>query len=198
VTQVPNSSLVPPSGHHFVDHSTGAPIRIEGTSREDVAQKVLQHRLTNRRPPGNPLEEYDAYVCGTWPHFCRDTDPQPIPGISNARPHLSLRVSTWLAGFVRSAARDVGVRQTEAERRAMICAECPRNLPYESGCGSCMDAIARLSFIWLHDRKTASDTHVKACDITGQHNRCAVHAAVLPELTAEQRAALPSNCWRAG
>ena len=63
------------------------PMRVEGDSFEDVAKKTLQHRLQNGRAPGNPGAEIIDYVCGTWPHVCRDDAPAPIPAsVSSAQP----------------------------------------------------------------------------------------------------------------
>jgi hypothetical protein len=194
VSLVPNTSLVPPGGHHFVDHSTGVPVRIEGHSTEDVAKKILQFRLANEKAPGNPLAEVVSYVCGSWPHFCRESDPQPaFAPKTNSKAHISIRVATWMARFIRFAQADRGVHPSEAERRAAICAQCPKNVRFESGCGACQDSISRLAFIWKRDRATAYDRQLGACDVTSQHNGCAVFAEKLPPTDT---ADLPANCWR--
>lgn len=192
----PNTSVVPPQGYHFVDRSTGTPVRIEGTDFDDVARRVLEHRLANHRPTGNPLAELFEYICTTWPHFCHDSERDVVKPTGNMSDHISTRVVNWLSAFVRFAYNDAGVSQSEAERRAIVCAQCPYNVSYQSGCGSCMDSISRLSFVFRRDRRTASDHLLGGCRITSQHNQSAVWAAKLPETDQTAQSLLPSNCWR--
>jgi hypothetical protein len=185
--------LVPPGGHHFVDHSTGVAVRIEGASTEDVAKKVLEFRLSNQKAPGNPLLEVSNFICESWPHFCRETDPKPAAAVVGGKAHISIRVATWMAAFIRFAQADRGVHQSTAERRAAICAQCPKNVSFSSGCGACQDSIKRLAFVWKRDRETAYDEQLGACSLTDQHNGCAVFAEKLPPTETES---LPAHCWR--
>lgn len=193
---VPHSSVIPPGGYHLIDNSTGVPVRIEGTSPEDVAKKVLEFRLSNQKAPGNPLQEVNDFICSSWPHFCRETNPGEQVAIprSRSRIHISTRVATWMAAFIRGFQRDPGVHPSVAERRAVICAQCPKNVSFASGCGACQDSIARLSFIWKRDRATAMDKQLGACEVTSQHNGCAVWAEKLPPVDATDE--LPGFCWR--
>jgi hypothetical protein len=197
VSLVPSKSVVPPGGHHFVDHSTGVAVRIEGTSTEDVAKKLLEFRLGNQKAPGNPLKEVTEYVCGSWPHFCQEDEPVRALTIGHPekpKTHISIRVMTWMASFVRFAQKDPGVHPSVAERRAMICANCSRNVSFQSGCGACQDNISRLAFVWKRDRSTASDKQLGACAVLGQHNGAAVWAEKLPPVESPED--LPANCWR--
>lgn len=197
MTLIPNNAVVPPDGYHFVDTSTGFAVRIDGSSYEDVAQKVLEHRMANNKAPGNPLQEVSDYVCNTHPHFCKETDPLPATSTpSTDRPHISTRVATWLSSFIKYAQGDRGAHPYVAEQRAETCVNCPKNVPFSSGCGTCQDAISRLSFVWLRDRKTGFDNRLLACDQLSQLNKCAVWSEKLPPITDDQRKALPGQCWR--
>lgn len=101
-----------------------------------------------------------------------------------------------MAAFVRQAMGDPGVSRQVSEQRAMICSQCPKNVALTSGCGACQESISRLAFVWKRDRSTSQDHALGACDITSQHNGCAVLAAKLPEMTEGEQEQLPANCWR--
>lgn len=193
---VPNTAVVPPGGFHFVDRSSGVEIRFEGTSDQDVATQVLTFRTRNNLPPGNPLQEYRDYVCGTWPHVCTNSDPAPLaPTIPNGREHISKRVAAWMANFIRNFRAGDLVSPAEAERRAAVCAACPRNVPWNAtGCGACIESVSRLAFVYKANRQTPYDRELRACDETGQHNETAIWAKALPPLTPG--ASLPTQCWR--
>lgn len=193
---VPKSSLVPPGGWHFVDRSTALPHRVEGTSFEDVALRVLQFRVTNNLEPGNPSKEVSDYICGTWPHFCTSS---PAPHPAKGSMPFSNRVSGWLGRFFTSSKNDPGVPQEEAERRAAICAACPQNRDYtKGGCGPCIDGIRRLSFVWLRNRKTKHDAALGACNVFGHPNAVAVQAADLNPTKQLETGSdhQPEDCWR--
>lgn len=193
---VPITSVVPPDGFHFVDHSTGVSVKVTGDNLDDVASKVLIHRLANGKAPGNPAQELIDYVCGTWPHFCRETDPAIIrPNPAAAAPSLATRCATWIADFYARYKADAGVSGNETQRRADICAGCPQNKEIV-GCGSCVSNVQRLFFVWRRDRALSREKELQACDIIGQHNGCAALAAQLPPLDDETKARLPELCWR--
>lgn len=185
-----------PGGYHFVDTTGGLPVRIEGTSYLDVAEKVLKHRLSNGRAPGDPMRELVEYVCRSHPVICKETNPQPIPPSGKA-PRLSLatKVSEWFASFFTSARTDPGIPFSETERRAAICSRCRYN-EHISGCGSCIANIDRLFFVWRRDRPVAYERELGGCTVLGQHNAAATLSSRLPDLPPESRAQLPENCWR--
>ena len=193
----PKQSIIPPEGHHYVDTTTGTAVRIEGHSYEDVAEKVLRHRLQNRVPPGNALQDVYNYVCSTWPHFCTQDEASPRKS-ANLPEHISRRTATWTGAFARTTGVDRGVSQQEAERRAAICAACPKNVRYELGvsCQSCVATTNQLSFVYRHGRSTSQDVALQACDVTSQHNRTAVWSTQLPALSETESNQLPENCWR--
>jgi hypothetical protein len=176
VSLVPKSAAVPPGGWHFIDHSTGVPVRLDGESFADVAERVLKHRLANNVPPGNPAGELAAAICGPFPHFCEEQHAGHTPLVSERAP-LSRRVMAWIAVFFRTQADDPGEPQNVADDRAAVCAACPQNKDFSrGGCPSCLDSVKRLSFVWRRDRTTPLDSKLHACDVTGQHNQTAVWA----------------------
>lgn len=195
MTLIPKTSVVPPGGFHFVDETGAVPVRIEGYDAEDVAAKTLKHRLAANLPPGNPLEEYRTWLCKTWPHFCVDTQPPEIGTTLVGGEHISKRVSAWMAMFFRGGYSRGLVPDREANRRAQICSQCPRNVRYnETGCGACLENIERLSFVYKANRQTEFDPLLAACQETAQHNASAIWAATLPPLPPAVQ--LPVKCWR--
>lgn len=192
----PISSIVPPGGFHFLERSGPTEIRIDGSSFDDVAQKVLSHRLANGYPPGNPLQEVFDYVCGTWPSFCRETDPKPVvPSAAYNGASIATRVASWLPVAFRFSRGSKELPEQEVERRAGICAECPRNRPI-SGCGSCVDTINRLFFVARRDRSIPHEQALGGCSVIGQHNAFAALTERLPEVEQEAQDKLPGRCWR--
>lgn len=193
---IPNPGVVPPGGYKFVDSSTGVPTELEGTSLEDLASKVLKHRLANRRPPGDPLDEIVSGICRKYPTACRESRPADIPRTAFANgSSMSSRVAAWFAAFYEQARADRGVSESISERRAGVCATCPFNQPIE-GCGPCVDSVNRLFFIWRRDRPLPYEKQLAGCSLLGQHNGAAVLASILPKVPADVAARLPGKCWR--
>jgi hypothetical protein len=190
--RIPNPSLYQPGGgYHFIDRSTGADVRIDGNDYDDVAAKVLKFRLANGKAPGDPRSELIEYVCNNWPNTCMETSPaEVLPSRNHAS--LAQKVSAWFAAFYRQAP-DAGVSYGESVRRADICTSCPYNRPI-TGCGSCVENINRLFFIWRRDRPVPQETALGGCSAIGQHNGVGVLAGSLPLLP--EGTVLPPRCWR--
>lgn len=197
---VPKLSVIPPGGYHFPDRSTGEVVKIEAGSFGELEAAVLKHRLSNGYPPGNPALEVSEYICGSWPHFCRDSEraeaaPRSSPAVQ-ARQGLATRCAAWLARFYVRARVDKGVAPNVTQHRAETCVRCPKNQEFRGGCGSCLENIQRIFFVWRRDRPLPLEAELKACEVTGQHNGAAALSAYQPELTQEERDALPAGCWR--
>ena len=193
--------MVPPGGFHFVERHDGIEIKIESTSVEAVAAALLQYRVNNGLPPGDTLSEVRAYICTTWPHFCREdgTDPQrpKIPGQTQPlRAPLSRRMVVWMTSLWNLGANNF-VTAEIAEARAKVCAACPQNVDFKiGGCSGCVDSMERLGFTWKRNRTTSLDKELKGCRASARYLPCAVLANKLPPLTEEENAALDEKCWR--
>ena len=195
----PTLSIVPPGGFHFVDTTGPVEVRTDGYSYDDVAQKVLKNRLANGRPPGNPSQEVVDYVCGNWPQFCSESRVISDPDVGSTTGQyqgLASRCATWIAAFFQTYRADPGVPLSVSQQRADTCCACPRNQEFRGGCGSCVENINRLFFVWRRDRALPRESELGGCTVIGQHNGCAALAARLPDLSPEIQAALPSDCWR--
>jgi hypothetical protein len=191
VALIPRSSPIPPGGYHFIDRSGGAEARIEGGDFATVAQRTLEHRLRNGRPPGNPLQELYDYVCGNWRSLCDDTNPPEVAAPPGTK--LAHRVSAWIGRFAAlTAPGDNGVEQPVANARAGTCAGCPQNQNYRGGCPSCVSSIDQTSFSYRRGRTTPSDDRLGGCTVLGEHLPTSVWSAKLPA-TSEP---VPDFCWR--
>jgi len=80
----------------------------------------------------------------------------------------------------------------EAERRAEICARCPRQVETPSLCWGC-HGIAGLIPLIKGARKTAWDSQLKTCGVCGCYNDVAVHLPI--DLTGEDLE-YPAHCWK--
>lgn len=190
----PKEHIVPPGGFHYEDKVQR--YRVEAHSYQSVAEAVLRYRVENKLPVGNPLKDVLDYVCANWPHFCSEHNP-PING-GNANPSLASRVSVWMSSLYR-AARTLGgnfVGPDEAARRAAICAACPQNKEWKTGCGSCLQSAVQLGYTFRAGRSVANEKVLGACDITGQENATAVWVKEVMPMLPEQHASLPAACWR--
>lgn len=184
---------VPPNGFHFPD----AGRVLVGDDYDSLITAIIDDRVKNRRPIGDPQKEYLAYVTAHWPHYSGSAayvvkagDPTNIQSTGNLRE----RVTQWLANrySLRASGNETLLDETEAERRAQICQACPHNQEVPQDCPPCIKEVNRVSFVLREGRDTP--TKVKACELMGHDNRAAVF---LPEKMLAHRSQykIPSNCW---
>ena len=98
--------------------------------------------------------------------------------------------------------RDVFVDQSEAERRAAICAGCPKNVTVE-GCGSCSSMTVAKELIQKlkGNRTTSKDDVLEGCCCCGCSTKTIVwfkDSYILKGMTEAQRACYPPHCWKLG
>jgi hypothetical protein len=189
---VPKEHIIPPGGFHFMEGEH----RIESHSYQALADAVLQYRINNKLPVGNPLREVFDYVCNNHPHFC--TSPT-LPN-QGSKQTLASRVATWMAQLYQSSRSILiefaFVEQGEADRRAAICAKCPLNEDWRQGCGSCRESTKQIGFTFRAGRKSKDEGGLMACSVTGQENATAVWLKAPPSLSPETHNQLPEHCWR--
>ncbi|NBW10607.1 MAG: hypothetical protein EBR82_21540 [Caulobacteraceae bacterium] len=196
---IPKQSVVPPSGHHFIDRSGGNEHRIIGSSYQDVAEQILKYRLSNRLAIGNPLQELYEFVCGTWPHFCDTAQPEATYNVTS-EPAFTVAVMNWMANAWSRQANTPNalVSDGEAQRRAEVCRGCPKQIDWaDYGCGSCVASIRQKGYVFRAGRETGIK-NVTGCSVLKQDNSTAVfaHLDSLPDATPEQMEKLPTGCWR--
>lgn len=195
---IPKTSVVPPGGFHYIEKGPGGvEIRIDSHSIEATAAALLQFRLNNGTPPGNPQQDVFDFICKQWPHFCHDNSPDYLQAPPPTREeHMSRRAVNWMVRVWNLGANNE-VQPAEAARRAAICAGCPMNVEYRAGaCGPCIESLDRLGFIWRRQRTTTHDESLRACKVIGQLNVVAAQAGQLPPLASDDNEKLPAGCWR--
>ena len=83
------------------------------------------------------------------------------------------------------------VDQPEAERRALVCAQCPRNIEI-SGCKWCSGLVSAATEV-MGGRTTSADGRLLSCEVCGCDNKAAVH---FPLSTVDGSLDYPEWCWK--
>lgn len=191
-----NSLLhVPPGGWKYVQAQSK--FLIQGGDYYDLREKVRKHRQINRFKTGPELDqEIQEQICSSLPtqaraSFCRDCAAASGSGRSLALEdvrHFLQVAKEWLP-------KPVFVAQIEADRRAEICASCPKNIPI-AGCTSCRNLV-KWSIELIGQRTTPFDSKLGACEVCGCGNQAQVHLplralakGITPEMEFDPR------CWK--
>lgn len=152
----------------------------------------------------NPIAEFQHRACMALPEpqrasmcsWVSDTSPAVV------RQTRLIRLDD-VENFFKSAWRwwrseDV-VLQDEANRRAAICACCPKNVrAMIGGCTACngvMQKITNRMHDFIGNRTTTSDARLNHCEVCGCSLRIIVHAP-LAALNAHEPHQFPSYCWQ--
>lgn len=156
---------------------------------------VREHRIANGYPlPPGWEEELESEMCRHYgPETCRFVDETPQSGprsirVEDVKNFLRV-VGTWMGGGAQF------VEPQEAERRAAICAACPKNQTIE-GCTPCVNFVQAVTAV-LGDRVTKYDGVLKGCAVCSCSNQAQVHLPleVLHKgVTADME--FPSHCWK--
>jgi hypothetical protein len=194
---IPKSGIIPPGGFHFFEERNGTRHKIEGHSYADVAEQLLRFRIANKIAVGQPMDEVNSYVCETWPHFCHAAATPVMPRTSE--PTHTVGVLAWVRLLWERQALVPQPLENEstANRRAAICHGCQFQKDWaDYGCGSCVDAVRKQSYVFRAGREV--QPKVTGCSILKQENNAACFASKssLPDMTPQQREALPNHCWR--
>lgn len=147
----------------------------------ELVKKVREYRVANNLPVGDPSQEVE------------DFNAAKTRTVYSQRIDVTLRekVVKWLESHLRL--KNKFVDEQEADRRAAICAKCPRNeIHWREGqkCRTCIENANRAGAIILMGRK--QHRPLGACDILQQQNTVAVWL----EEDKVQNEELPDFCWR--
>jgi len=178
----------------------GGGVVLHANSLENLVKIVFEWRIRNNVPPGDIEDDINSYYCARWPKFCTaeasDTDPT-IPHVSS-EPMLN-RVSRWVSTVAHAMPRGGYPLEspTEAERRAAICAACPKNGGWRGGCGGCSATTLAILQQLKQLKKTGKDGSLMGCTVGGWENGAAIWLPASTTAPSEsQRTALPEACWR--
>jgi hypothetical protein len=193
------SSMVMPGGWHKPEldrlgRAMPNPIRA-GTYGKLIAA-VTKFRADNGIMIGDVRADIDNYICSHFPNFC-------VPGNATVDVHVQFAVDKirsltdemlqWLERIIINHSADRLVLQTEARRRAEICSKCKLNVPWNESCGSCLEAVNRLSSVLrIGNTLSATDRKLKCCKVLHHENRAAVWLRLDYIATSSE---LPSYCW---
>lgn len=192
----------PPHGWHF---PVAEGVMLRAMNEDILTSQINEYRMRNNIPPGDIERDIDEYYCSKWPESCQKEAADYAPGLGLPRdpPKESLvkRVSRWVTNLISRMPRGgfSMVSTQTAANRAMVCAGCPGNKPWRTGCLGCSSNVATLLLQIRSLRKTPHDSLLFACNFGGWGNEAAVHmeADQLP-LTDMQKKDLPERCWRKG
>jgi len=191
-------SLVMPGGWHKPEKDRlgrDMPEPIRADTYKELIEAVIKFRADNTIPIGDVRAEVNEYICTSWPHMCHG-----VPGaevtvtVSHGSSVQSLtdRMIQWLDRQVENHSPETLELNEEAQRRADICRMCAYNVHWNSGCGSCSDAVNRMSTILRVGKALPHSERLRACQILGQENRAAVW---LRREKLGNSPELPDHCW---
>ena len=183
---------VPPGGRFFYQ-TPDSKAQFQGPTLADVQRQVEEHYALNKMAiPGNLGALIEDFVC-------RHVDPGFCEGDAEGRPQAR-PVTIWHIVhatkllFNRAFQSDFFVPRSEAERRASICARCPRNVA--GICSGCHGMASRFASV-LHSRTTSRDSSLHVCLACGCYLPAKVHVANKylddSRLPVED---VPDFCWR--
>ena len=184
-------------GWQIIGDSMGYKHAVEQTKTIIVAlnfnqlvDAVKRHMEANDVPIPITLErEMNEAACLEHPDQCSDVDPDAERKIS-----LFYLAKKFFTAVISAATQGL-VDQSEAERRAAICVECPNNKPTEVViCSGCWSAnFVREAAEKLSTRHTSLDNKLDTCSLCQCRNLLKVH--VQREAMADKSIDWPSWCW---
>jgi GH24 family phage-related lysozyme (muramidase) len=190
-------SIVMPGGWHKPEKDRlgrDMPEPIRADTYKELIEAVVKFRADNMIPIGNVREEVNEYICSSYPHMCHG-----VPGAEvtitvtqGTVQSLTDEMIQWLDRQVENHSPETLELAEEAQRRAAICKMCPYNIQWNSGCGSCSDAVNRLSTILRVGKTLSNASQLRACQILKHENRAAVWLRLDKIGNSPE---LPGECW---
>lgn len=188
-------SSTPPIGWVYELEHDGQKYTFQSPMRLGLMQQLRDwYRAKELDWPGDEemKQRVEDYICQLVPKgFCTGGPDQPtVPFLSVS----AIRDATRLFMNRLFRGEDILVPQEEADRRAKICANCPRNL--HGICTSCMGNEFQDIFRWLvaRNRKTPYDSVLDTCQVCGCLLKAKTHVSI-EELSKLEKRTYPSNCW---
>ncbi len=127
-------------------------------------------------------EEFISEMCKQNTHWGRSCERVSMKKIHRRKLSLTSVLSflnmmkSWAQSTLSGKAAFVS--QTESNRRASICADCPMNVTLQFSCGACMGAIITLLSSIIGNRKTDRDKDLGACLVCSCSLKAAVHVPI--------------------
>jgi hypothetical protein len=192
---------IPPGGWTYTQENSG--LKVTGGNYAELRERVRVHRDNNRYANGPQLdEEIQTQICEKMreedrPRWCVDPAALPKPSVPfrSVSVHDVRNFLRVLGGWVKGGFQFVD--QGEANRRAELCANCPKNVPI-TGCAGCSH-IAPLLTQTIGQRRTPFDDRLEGCEACGCSNRaqCWIPYSVLKEgITSSMVWPADYACWK--
>ena len=179
-----NTNVYPKGGGFVFIESDGT--KIVANTWDGVIAKVARYRTRAGLPAGDPRTEVIAQACSKNPGMCSQDNGEYKAKMVAAS--LKNRILLWLRDAL--AMHQEFVDDGERQRRAAICAGCPRNGQLPGGCQSCQQALDEIRKKIIGGR--FFDARLHGCEVTGEYLPVSTHLVLytvdLPEA--------PGNCWR--
>ncbi len=175
-------------------------LTINANDKDKLIGLVFEYRLRNGIEVGDVEADIDSYYCRTWPSFCTNVNGTAGAQPKSGEPMLN-RVTRWAASAIHQNHMPKGgyplSTVAEADRRAEICVNCPKNVAWRGGCGSCSSSTLAVLQQLKQLKKTRFDGSLRACQVAGFELTTAVWLPYsATPITTDQRAAMPEACWR--
>lgn len=190
----------PPGGWHF-EVATG--VKLTAVTEELLTKAIFEYRVRNNIPIGEISRDIDRYYCTRWPDACHKESSESAGYDNGVMPTVDEpivnRITRWASLSLRRQPQGGHqlVSADEAQRRATICASCPKNTSWKGGCAGCSQTVLSILIQLRQLRKTSKDGNLNACVCGGWDNMTAVHMPVSElEIAPEQKASMPAACWR--
>lgn len=183
----------PPGNWRYRQEETGH--WMTGITFGSLIKKVAQHRQNNKLPMGDVAKEIEEQICE------RMEAADQLANCDSGTRYASSVGWQQVEAFLKTAGAYVAsggalVSQSEAERRAAICAQCPLNVGMH-GCSICRATIEVFRSSILK-RSTEKDKDLRACGVCGCENKAQVHLplATLRAGTGELDYSPNPQCWK--
>jgi hypothetical protein len=194
-----NHLHVPPGGWEFTEPLSK--MTIHGGDYFDLREKVRKHRTLNLFVSGPEIDnQIQEQICSNMSaaaraRFCRECSSGLASQQYSGRTLSLDDVKSFLIVAKSWVSNPQLVSAGEANRRAEICAGCPKNVPI-AGCHSCRNLV-KWSIALIGHRSTPFDNKLGGCEVCGCGNQAQVHLplkdlqkGITPEM------AFPSHCWK--
>lgn len=202
-----SKTTVPPDGFRYMQPETG--VTRDGQSLSGTITMVIEHRKSNhleRQSPEEVAEDVERQICQRVPpNFCNDPDCSVVREDRITKDYLvagTLALLEWIKAS--ATGKTPFVEQTEANRRAAICARCFLNSGKTEKCSGCKagERLREAMGVTIGERTTDRDGVLDACRVCGCLNRVTVWFSAeilrgnMTDAMREKYRQVP-GCWKA-
>lgn len=205
--KINNTSLVPPGGWKYTDPDTGA--QFSRTTYMSMVGVIHKHRAGNQLPQLSEARIQQVLCRSAYPGVCSGEDevveePEAekypvLPTISGDDVVRGTKV-IWNLIKAKFKGGDSLVSPEEAERRARICSDCPKNVEHDKeNCKACIARLATLAKKIVSGGITTVDENLKTCSVCHCSNKAQVwvpYEHLKKGMTPAMESEWPDVCWK--